>query len=217
MVQKYFASETYETGDRVPSERKIADDLQVNRTTLRTALQRMVKHGLLERQVGVGTFFKISPKEMADNYAKISTKCSAIELLETRIIFEPQIATIAALNIATNHLNILKEICAVGDAITLLELEKADILFHDNLAEISGNLILAQIYNVVSEIRKKMLGKKEMEARGEVCRSTFECLHKWKTHQGNIIIALEKKDSKAAGNAVREKLSCILGQHSLVS
>lgn len=43
-------------GDRIPSERELALEFNVSRMTLRQAVQTLVEEGILERQVGAGTF-----------------------------------------------------------------------------------------------------------------------------------------------------------------
>lgn len=43
-------------GDPFPSERELAEELDVSRTTLRAAVDRLVEAGVLERVVGLGTF-----------------------------------------------------------------------------------------------------------------------------------------------------------------
>jgi DNA-binding FadR family transcriptional regulator len=211
-LQKYFSEKSFETGERVPSERQIADDLCVNRTTLRTAMHRMVKDGLLERQIGVGTFFKISPKELAENYTKINTKCTYTELFEARILLEPKLANLAALNICAEDIKKLKDAVRLSKKIQPSAIEKLDIEFHDMIADLAKNSMLKEMYSVVSSLRKKLLNSpKDMSC------DSFQCSEMWMSHQNTIINALEKKDAKAAYNAVKEKLNCVFGQHSVLN
>lgn len=50
-------------GDLVPSEAELGRQYQVSRITVRAALAHLVKDGLLERQVGRGTFVRLSEPE----------------------------------------------------------------------------------------------------------------------------------------------------------
>ena len=211
-LQLYFVKKNFELSDRVPSERQIADDLGFNRTTLRTAMHRMVKEGLLERQVGVGTFFKINPQELSENFAKISTKCTHTELLEARIMLEPKLANLAAINATIADVKKLKNVCSTSKKINGKTLEEMDIIFHDIMAEISKNNMLKQMYMVVSNLRKKL--SKEFK---ELHCESYECSETWKKHKQSIIEALEKRDGKAAYKAAKEKLDCVSGQHSILS
>ncbi len=203
-LQKYFAGRSFKPGDRIPPERKIAEDLGFNRTTLRNAMQRMVEDGLLERQVGVGSFFKVNPKEMARDLAKINTKCSFLELLESRMMLEPEMAALAAHHITAQDIISLKNICKTKKG----SIEKADIEFHDMLAELSENSMLIQMYKIISDLRKKLMT--------ETYYDSYECSETWITQQNIIIVALEKRDHKKACTAVKEKLDCIMGEHSLL-
>ncbi len=209
-LQKFFAEKSFETGDRVPSERQISDKLKVNRTTLRTAMQRMVQDGLLERKVGVGTFFRISPKEMAESYTKINTKCTVMELLETRIILEPKLAHLAAMNISDEDISALRKMCRLSADSSFDNLILADIEFHNKIAELARNSMLVQVYSVISGLRQKMIGQYDLD---KIC-GNFDCKEKWQNHQYKIISAFEKRDSKAAYTAVKDKIDDAVGYFS---
>ncbi|NMM60953.1 GntR family transcriptional regulator, partial [Priestia megaterium] len=43
-------------GDKIPSERELADKFGVSRMTARHALSTLEREGFVERRVGVGTF-----------------------------------------------------------------------------------------------------------------------------------------------------------------
>ena len=58
-----------QVGDKMPGERKVAEELSVSQMTANRAIQELVKEGYLEREMGVGTFVvskepihKISPR-----------------------------------------------------------------------------------------------------------------------------------------------------------
>jgi len=52
---------TWPVGSRIPSERDLAVELDVSRTTVRNAILAMTSRGLFERSVGQGTFVRRSP------------------------------------------------------------------------------------------------------------------------------------------------------------
>ena len=58
-------------GTRIPSERDLAVELDVSRTTVRNAILAMTSRGLFERSVGQGTFVRRSPTPAAQ--PRIST------------------------------------------------------------------------------------------------------------------------------------------------
>jgi GntR family transcriptional regulator, uxu operon transcriptional repressor len=46
----------WKAGDRLPTERELADGYRVSRTTVRRALADLKQQGLIEQTVGSGTF-----------------------------------------------------------------------------------------------------------------------------------------------------------------
>ena len=55
-IKKDIEAGVWSVGDRIPSERELALEFNVSRMTLRQAVQTLVEEGILERQVGAGTF-----------------------------------------------------------------------------------------------------------------------------------------------------------------
>ena len=50
----------WKIGDRLPSERDLAERFKVSRMTLRQAITLLVEEGILERRVGSGTYIASS-------------------------------------------------------------------------------------------------------------------------------------------------------------
>lgn len=55
-IKKDIEAGKWSVGDRIPSERELADNFNVSRMTLRQAIQTLVDEGILERRIGSGTF-----------------------------------------------------------------------------------------------------------------------------------------------------------------
>lgn len=55
-IRKEIESGKWTVGERIPSERQLSQDFDVSRMTLRQAIQTLVDEGILQRQVGSGTY-----------------------------------------------------------------------------------------------------------------------------------------------------------------
>lgn len=89
----------FQVGDRLPSERQLAEMLGISRPTLREALTTLATLGVLEIQTGVGTFVRSSTidENLAFKAAELlSTDESPLHALEARLLLEPGIAALAA-------------------------------------------------------------------------------------------------------------------------
>ncbi len=66
-------SEAWPVGSKIPSERDLADELKVSRTTVRNAVLALTSRGLFERSVGQGTFVRRRPGPRAEPRATTGT------------------------------------------------------------------------------------------------------------------------------------------------
>jgi len=89
---------TYKPGERLPSERAIAEQMGVSRPSVREALCALEMAGLLESRVGDGTYVRstdpASTRAQALTILEMSE--SPFEVLDARRILETTVAAIAA-------------------------------------------------------------------------------------------------------------------------
>ena len=202
-LEAYFTSHLFSLGDRVPPERDLAEALNVNRTTLRSAMHRMVKEGMLERHVGRGTFFKASPRSLSENFQRVSLECDENELFALRRWFEPQLAHSAA-QFATpaqyaalqHYLTSLKQVEGEHQL-------DADLTLQAWMAEASGNRLFIQLGQLVGTIRRRFAIQTQ---DGKF--TAFGCgkLGPWKAHQEALIKALLEREPVFAQEAMQLKL-----------
>src|SRR5690606_7409542 len=100
-------------GDRLPSERDLADQLQVSRASLREALRALEIAGIVAAKQGGGTYIRevfddgiLSPLSMV---LDASTDLVG-DLWEVRSIFEPAIASRAAIRAQPDDIASLEKI-----------------------------------------------------------------------------------------------------------
>lgn len=136
-------------GERIPSERKLAEQLGVGRSVVREALKSLTLLGLIEVRQGDGTYLKRADSAMlpqALEWGLLLGSKRINDLIEARHHIEVVIAGLAAER---------RDDVALGDLRRFLSLMRktkdpdkfvaADVDFHFRLAEAAGNQTLAQI------------------------------------------------------------------------
>jgi Transcriptional regulators len=80
-------------GSKLPTERALVEQLSAPRSAIRRALEVLERDGLVVRHVGRGTFLTDAATRLADG-APADT--SPAEIMQVRLLLEPQVATLAA-------------------------------------------------------------------------------------------------------------------------
>ncbi len=143
----------YAHEERLPAERNLAEEFNVSRGTIRTALQNLEEQSLVTRKVGSGTY--VTHRELGNQH-HISSITSPLEMVEVRIAIEPQMVRLAITNASHRDLEELRkalrqcEECG-GDA---EKFASADTAFHMALAHCSKNKLMYWVYERISEVRR---------------------------------------------------------------
>jgi GntR family transcriptional regulator, transcriptional repressor for pyruvate dehydrogenase complex len=89
---------TLKPGEKLMTERELAQAMNVSRTTIRDAIQRLVTMGLITQKQGQGTFVKPMEAVEENPLAKAmeSQSASLVDLLEVRLGLECNAAALAA-------------------------------------------------------------------------------------------------------------------------
>src|SRR5215470_2253663 len=86
-------------GHRLPSERELAERFEVSRSSLRQALKVLEIMGVISQRVGDGTYLNAAAPTLLGEpmaFLILLDGISAHELMEARIIVEPELAARAA-------------------------------------------------------------------------------------------------------------------------
>jgi GntR family transcriptional repressor for pyruvate dehydrogenase complex len=135
-------------GSPLPSERALAEQFHVGRTSVREAMQGLVSLGLIERR-GNGSYVtehlpdvSVPAADERKDFVKL--------LFETRRVLELPIFELASFR-ASKHAR--EQIGALAkrfrDDMTLTEFRGLDRLFHTTIAAASGNRLLVELYGKV--------------------------------------------------------------------
>jgi DNA-binding FadR family transcriptional regulator len=143
----------YRAGERLPPERTLAETLKVSRPSVREALIALEVEGRVEIRGGSGIY--VSERRPAAKAARLVADPGPFEILEARLIVEPEVAALAARNVTPALVARLEE-SVVGmsraDASRLDGLEH-DRNFHAALAEGAGNAALVLVLNTLWDVR----------------------------------------------------------------
>lgn len=84
------------SGERLPAERQLAQEIGCSRETLRAALAELQRTGQIWRHVGQGTFCGPAPRELPVRETLLIDGATSSDSLRARLALEPRIAAEAA-------------------------------------------------------------------------------------------------------------------------
>jgi GntR family transcriptional regulator, transcriptional repressor for pyruvate dehydrogenase complex len=198
-------------GDQLPAERELALRFGVSRTAVREAVKTLREKGLVEAYSGRGTFVTNGTSQAArqslDLMIRISLQEGSANLMELRLVLEPEIAGLAAPRIEEQLLSTMREAVATMDR-SLQDRDayiEADLDFHLALAEAVGNpLILSLLDSIVGLLREQR--SRIFNVGGGPQRGQY--------HHQRILAAIERRDAEAAREAMRAHLNQVFEDSS---
>lgn len=149
-IERMILDGTLAPGERLPSERELAEHLSVSRVSVRQALHELETRGMIDRKPGRGTIV-LAPGDRAalptDAVAALaSVEPQLHEIMELRSIIEPPIARITAGRATARDVDQLRQL--VDDMEGDLSAERyaqLDRSFHQAIAQYTHNSLLALI------------------------------------------------------------------------
>lgn len=193
----------FKIGEKLPSERKLAQSLDISRPVLHQALVDLAAKGLVEIVPRKGVF--VNDFRTSGSCALLSTLLAYHEgeldpsflqsLVDMRLLMETETARLAALNRTETHLQQFKEILARearadrSDAAALAEL---DFSFHQLIALASGNVMYPLIINSFKPVYTNITCKFFVKYRGNGVLDEVLAYHK------QLVAAITEGDSEAS-------------------
>ncbi len=157
-IKQKIQSGAFTPGEKLPSERDIAELLRVSRPSVREALIALEIEGWVDVRVGSGVFVTAS-HEQGDNDSGTSGAAATVidvgaaELLEVRLLIEEHCAELAARNASAEQLNAMEQA-----ALALPNAEhpaEQNDEFHMLIANASGNMALASTVRHLWSLEKQ--------------------------------------------------------------
>jgi GntR family transcriptional regulator, transcriptional repressor for pyruvate dehydrogenase complex len=191
----------FKTGDKLPSERELADKFQVSRVAVREALKSLKDLGFIVTRQGAtgGAYVRdLSFENLTNAFLDLflSEKISIPELNQVRIYIEPEVARLAAINVTPGYREQLESALeAENEPVTGL-MEEVDIktTVHFILAEMCGNRFFEALERSLMRLTRQVV---------EVIRPPSPGLHPSGMHTP-VVEAVLSGNPEAAAEAMRK-------------
>ncbi|NQT59970.1 MAG: FadR family transcriptional regulator [Bacteroidetes bacterium] len=204
-LQKLMKQGVLNPGDKLPSERELAEQMHVSRPSIREALRTLEMMGYLESKVGVngGTFIKqLTINTIISPFSTLllQNENFIIELLEVRLVLEIEVSRLAAIRRSKEDLTKLKAaIIAMQDEINQGESGFiGDNSFHRALAEATHNHVLEQFVAMCGNLL-------EIERESHLRQISGESEKALKQHI-DIYTSIEEQDEELAQAQMRKHI-----------
>jgi len=189
-------------GDKLPSERELAEILQVSRSSIRDAIRSLELVGLVEPRQGAGTIVRERSAESSVNPFTDTLKRRqelVTELLDFRKMLEPPLAARAATHASAEDISEMEEILQRQEEkqdqgnVAIAE----DAEFHYSIALASGNSVVLKVIDTLMDLLREtrenslqVLGRSQKSLAG---------------HR-RILAAIKRHDAEAAKAAMRRHI-----------
>jgi len=194
----------YRLGDRLPTERELAEQFGVSRPTLREAMIALEMLGMIEARHGLGIYVTGNVRPVVPS-AEIDVDVGAFELIEARRLFEGEAAALAATSITDDQLQQLEVLMVRMHEEEEVAGEDADREFHMIIARATGNgAIMATIENLWDWRNRSPL------ARNILTRARGMGLEPRINEHRRVYEALKARDPHAARQAMRDHLERVI-------
>jgi GntR family transcriptional regulator, transcriptional repressor for pyruvate dehydrogenase complex len=189
-------------GDKLPSERELAELLSVSRSSIRDAIRSLELMGMVEPRQGAGTIVcEITANSLANPLANALKRKEELmgELLDFRKILEPPLAARAATHASLDEISEMESILKrqqekleAGES-TIPE----DSEFHYAVAMASGNSVVLKVLDILMDLLRDTR-ERSLQIEGRPQKSLAAHVR--------ILEAIKRHDAEAAKAAMRRHI-----------
>ncbi|HEV3186733.1 MAG TPA: FCD domain-containing protein [Acidimicrobiales bacterium] len=198
-------------GNRLPTERELATNLQLTRTTIRNAMALLEDEGIVSREVGRGTFLRSDPRHGlfpdagVPPHASIAVVVSPADVMTARQLIEPAaIASIVENATVTDFEEIERCLRGNENAADYDEFERWDFALHRSFIRAAHNPLMESMYELVEEARQgETWGNLKRRSDSTERRANYRTQHR------AIAEALRNRDGRGAREAMQLHLSTV--------
>ena len=154
-ILHFILSRHLKPGDKLPNETVLSQSLRVGRSSVREAMKLLVSRNVVEIRQGSGTYVSgrlgVSDDPLGLVFLENSPKLIA-DLMEIRILLEPEMAVKAALNAGQEDICRLTRFCGETERLICSgqSYAQADVMFHQAIAYAGKNTVAPRLVPVIS-------------------------------------------------------------------
>lgn len=156
IMDMILVEQRFHTGDKLPNEMELAQELGISRVTLREAIRILCTRGLVEIRRGLGTYVVSTEAVPGTGDALVTLdapEASVRDLLEIRLMVEPMAAYYAAKRASDEEIDRIdgfrlriEELAAEGGSVLKEEQD-----FHNAIAMASHNLLMERLLPIINK------------------------------------------------------------------
>jgi GntR family transcriptional regulator, transcriptional repressor for pyruvate dehydrogenase complex len=192
-------------GDKLPSERELAEMLGVSRSSIRDAIRSLELMGLVEPRQGAGTIVcEVSAESLVNPLSNLLVRQQrqVSELLDFRKMLEPPLAARAATHASDEEVAEMEEILRRQDEklrLGRLAIEE-DSEFHYSVAMASENTVVLKVLDILMDLLRETR-ERSLQLYGRPQKSL--------AGHRRILAAIKRHDGEAAKAAMRRHIEDI--------
>ncbi|MGH8068801.1 MAG: FadR/GntR family transcriptional regulator [Candidatus Entotheonellia bacterium] len=192
-------------GDRLPSERELAETFRVSRSSVREAIKTLENEGMVVSRPGSGTFITaVNVEALIPPLASLLSrgKDALVDLFEMRCLVEPSIAALAAERATPADILRLKEIYTQQEQQLNRDTSAvdSDAAFHLTIGWATHNAALQRLVASIVEMLKP-IREKALQTPGRA--------HKSLASHREILVAIERHDPELARQAMQQHILAV--------
>jgi GntR family transcriptional repressor for pyruvate dehydrogenase complex len=215
-IQRLFIRRGLKAGDRLPSERELARQLSVGRSSLREAMHGLQVMGLVEVRHGVGAFFAREPAQWLLPPARFYDAPPHrlfCELIEARLLVEVRLAALAAERATAEDIARLREASAERASAQRGEYVERGLGFHLAIAGAARHSVLASMLQAVAHLYFDVLDSlaPSLQDREAAFRARQQGGH------DEVLRRIEARDPQGAAEAMRAHLCELQAEFPAIS
>jgi GntR family transcriptional repressor for pyruvate dehydrogenase complex len=209
MISDEILGGRFKVGERLPTERELAETFGVSRNVVREAIARMTFEGTVEPRQGSGVFVLATQaiSALRLDAEMLRDRSLFANLFELRSILEGEAAGLAASRRGRKHLAAIETaLQRLYDSQGMPQAVDADLEFHRTIALASNNVYVAIFVNFISEHVRASIA----QANERVDVASRERINK--EEHAAIYEAIKTKDIERARESMRQHIGKAMGR-----